>query len=295
MHCCNTYTSPGIPVRRLLIFSALSLGRLSRNIPTASNTFFGLNFDVDNTWCKFNCNFRQINNDMENKKCNPGLFIMIGLVFLGAMVPVSVVKLKSFDNTVSVRGLCEKEINADRVIWPITFKIAGDDLSEVYSQIQNKTDAVKNFLKKGGLEDSEITIAPAKISDKYTQEYGGNDRAYRYVTTCTVTVCSGKVDAVMSLMNAQTSLIDKGIVLSNEWDSNPSFTFEGLNDIKPTMIEEATANAREVALKFANDSGSRLGKIKSATQGVFSIEDRDSNTPNIKKVRVVTNVVYYLR
>ena len=60
------------------------------------------------------------------------------------------------------------------------------------------------------------------------------------------------------------------------------------------MIEEATKNAREVAQKFADDSGSKLGKIREANQGYFTIEDRDSNTPNIKKVRVVTNVTYYL-
>ena len=73
------------------------------------------------------------------------------------------------------------------------------------------------------------------------------------------------------------------------------FKFEGLNEIKPGMIEEATKNAREVGEKFAKDSGSRLGKIKTANQGTFSITDRDSNTPEIKKVRVVTSVTYYLK
>ena len=72
------------------------------------------------------------------------------------------------------------------------------------------------------------------------------------------------------------------------------FIFSKLNDLKPEMIEEATKNARAVAEKFAEDSKSRLGKIKSASQGQFSVEDRDSSTPHIKQVRVVSTVEYYL-
>ena len=81
---------------------------------------------------------------------------------------------------------------------------------------------------------------------------------------------------------------------SNAWDHQTEYSFNGLNDIKPAMIEEATVNAREAAEKFAKDSNSKLGKIRQASQGQFSISDRDINTPYIKNVRVVTNVVYYL-
>ena len=112
-----------------------------------------------------------------------------------------------------------------------------------------------------------------------------------------MTVCTGKVDTVLELMNRQTELLKKGIVVGSEnsWSNPVEFKFEGLNDIKPEMIEEATKNAREVGEKFAKDSGSRLGKIKTANQGTFTIENRDSNTPYIKKVRVVTSVTYYLK
>jgi hypothetical protein len=80
-----------------------------------------------------------------------------------------------------------------------------------------------------------------------------------------------------------------------QWENPVEFKYEGLNDIKPQMVEEATRNARETAIKFAKDSGSRLGKIKTANQGTFTITDRDSNTPYIKQVRVVTSVTYYLK
>jgi hypothetical protein len=126
-------------------------------------------------------------------------------------------------------------------------------------------------------------------------EYGNNDRLYRYVTTNVITVCTKDVDKVLSLMKTQSSLIKKGITISaNDWENPIEFKFEGLNELKPGMVEEATKNARETAEKFAKDSDSKLGKIKTASQGTFTINNRDSNTPEIKIVRIVTYVTYYL-
>lgn len=232
---------------------------------------------------------------MENKgNFLAGLAIMVGLIFLGLCVPKAVKVLGAFQRNVSVRGLCEREVQADKVIWPLQYSAAGDDLNALLAQIENNDSAIKDFLIKGGVEEGEITASAPVISDKFTQEYGSNDRRYRYVVKSTVTVCTDKVDKVLALMNTQSSLLKKGLLLSNDWESKPSFSFEALNEIKPVMIEEATKNAREVAQKFADDSGSKLGKIRNASQGYFTIEDRDINTPYIKEVRVVTNVTYTL-
>ena len=82
--------------------------------------------------------------------------------------------------------------------------------------------------------------------------------------------------------------------MATGWEYKTEYSFTKLNDIKPEMIEEATKNAREAAEKFAQDSDSKLGKIKKASQGQFSISDRDSNTPYIKSVRVVSSIDYFL-
>ena len=219
---------------------------------------------------------------------------MVGLMFLGAMLPQAVKQFRSYERTVNVKGLCEKEVPADKVIWPLAFKAVGDNLEPLNAEIDRKTAEIKKFLTDGGINPSEITVSLPSISDKFTQEYGSNDRRYRYVAKEIVTVCTKDVDKVLALMASQNKLLRAGITLEDDWESRPEFSFEGLNDVKPEMIEEATKNAREVALKFAKDSDSRLGKIKQATQGTFSISDRDSNTPQIKNVRVVTNVTYNL-
>ena len=224
-----------------------------------------------------------------------GLAIMVGLIVLGIMIPVGVNQYMSYTRTVDVKGLCEREVKADKVIWPLSYKIMGDDLQNVYKQIDAQNKVIVSFLKDGGIQENEISIASPKISDKFANEYGNNDRLYRYVTTNVVTVCTDKVDTVLALMAKQSQLIKQGVTLSSDnWENPTEFKFEGLNELKPEMVEEATINARQTAEKFAEDSDSKLGKIKRASQGSFSIENRDSNTPHIKRVRVVSSITYYL-
>ena len=225
-----------------------------------------------------------------------GLAVMVGLIVLGAMIPRAVEKYRSYDRTVNVKGLCEKEVKADKVIWPVVYKVMANDIQSIYDQTDSNNASIISFLKSGSIGESEITVSVPQISDKLANEYGDNNRAFRYIAKNVITVCTSDVDAVLTLMSRQSELLKKGIVTggANQWENPVEFKYEGLNGIKPEMIEEATMNAREAAEKFAKDSDSRLGKIKTASQGTFTIENRDSNTPYIKKVRVVTSVVYYL-
>lgn len=234
---------------------------------------------------------------MDKGRVFNGLFIMVGLIVLGVMMPRAVDRYRSFDRTVNVKGLCEKEVKADKVIWPVVYKVMANDIQSVYDQTDGNNAVIIDFLKSGGIESSEITVSVPEISDKYASEYGSNDRAFRYIAKNVITVCTSDVDKVLALMSKQSVLLKKGIVVSGntQWENPVEFKYEGLNSIKPEMIEEATMNAREAAQKFAKDSDSKLGKIKTANQGTFTIENRDSNTPYIKKVRVVTSVTYYLK
>lgn len=233
---------------------------------------------------------------MDKGKLFSGLAIMVGLVVLGLMIPRAVSVYRSYDRTVDVKGLCEREVKADRVIWPITYKVMADDIRSIYSQLDGSVATIKDFLLSGGISENEISVSVPSVSDKLANEYGENQRTFRYIAKNVVTVCTDKVDLVLALMARQSELLKKGIVTeSNDWENRVEFSYEGLNDIKPEMIEIATMNAREAAQKFAKDSGSRLGKIKTANQGTFSIVDRDSNTPYIKKIRIVTYVTYYLK
>lgn len=230
------------------------------------------------------------------KKCtlSSGTGFFLGMLCLGIFILLSVTRFKSYDRTVNVKGLCEMEVKADKAIYPIAFRESGNVLEQVYGSVNDKNSKIIEFLKSYGFTDEEISIGIPRVSDRDAEGY--TQRAMRFVVTSVVTLYTSKVDKVIEMSTRLSELNRQGITLANDdWTYRPNYLFEGLNEIKPQMIEDATANAREAAQKFANDSGSRLGKIKNATQGQFSISDRDENTPYFKKVRVVTNVTYYLK
>lgn len=224
-----------------------------------------------------------------------GLFIGIGLVVLGLFIKNGIENFKEMDRVVAVKGLSEKEVKADRAIWPLMYKEIGDELLDINSKITEKNDAIIKFLKSNGVLADEITVSAPEVIDMQAERYSNNQAQYRYNVTSVITVTSSKVDLIRKLMENQSELIKKGIALTSEdYKYQKQFLFTGLNKIKPEMIEEATKNARTSALKFAQDSESKLGKIRNADQGQFSINDRDANTPYIKSVRVVTTIYYYL-
>lgn len=233
---------------------------------------------------------------MERHRLSSAIVMSIAIIVLGSMLPIAVKDFRAFDRTVTVKGLCEREVEADKVVWPINYRVASEHLNGLTTKMESSRKAIVQFLKDGGIDESEITFSAPIVSDKYSQEYGGDNRRFRYISQNVITVCTDKVEKIQPLTTKIQELLKAGVVVSREnyWESGIQYLFEGLNEIKPDMIHEATANARVAAEQFATDSDSKIGKIKTASQGTFSIEDRDATTPQIKRVRVVTSLTYYL-
>ena len=232
---------------------------------------------------------------MKNWKME-AVILAIGMVLLGLMIRGGINDVKDKERIVTVKGLAEMEVSADKVTWPLMYKDIGNDLPALYMNMEKKNQAIVSFLKSNGITDEEISVAPSEIIDMKAERYSNENVTYRYNATSVITVTSRNVDKVRKLMSEQTELLKQGIAITGgDYRYNVSYEFTGLNDIKPQMIEEATKNARAAAEKFAKDSDSKLGKIRNASQGQFSISDRDGNTPYLKSVRVVTTVTYYLK
>jgi hypothetical protein len=225
-----------------------------------------------------------------------GICAIIGLLGLGYLLKTAALEYKQFERSVTVKGLSEQEFPADIVIWPIQFAFAENDLAKLYNLVDSSTLKIENFLQEHAINASEISIGAPAITDKSAQQYGGDNNAkFRYTAVQTITVYSTEVDKVRAVMSSLSDLGKEGIVFTGDnYQAQVEYIFTQLNEIKPKMIEEATNKAREVAEKFAADSHSRLGKIKQASQGQFSISNRDKNNPHIKSVRVVSTVEYYL-
>lgn len=226
-----------------------------------------------------------------------GLFIGLGILLGALSLRNGIVKTQDAQRVVSVKGLSEIQVPADKVTWPIVFKEVNNDLVTLYNNLEKKNKRVIAFLQAQGISAEEITVSPPDIIDYETERYMSPEKRDRFNGTSIITVSSTKVDAVREVIPQIAELIREGIAISanRPYDNPIRYEFTGLNDVKPAMIAEATQNARSSAEKFAVDSQSKLGKIKTASQGQMAIYDRDENSPHIKTLRVVTTVVYYLK
>ena len=234
---------------------------------------------------------------MGNNRLAAALALALGMVVAAWLLADGLVKFKQFERSVEVKGLAEREVPADTAIWPIAFSEAESDLTRLYQSLQGKNAIIIGFLQSQGFKPEEISVSAPSITDRQAQDYGSAELAnrLRYSGKSVVTVYTRQVDAVRKAMPELAVLGEQGIALNTgDYENRARFLFTGLNALKPAMIEEATRNARQAAEKFAKDSDSSLGKIKRASQGQFSIEDRDGSTAHIKKVRVVSTVDYFL-
>lgn len=236
--------------------------------------------------------------------------LCIGLIAGSAILGRSLENAKSNDRFVTVRGLAEKDVIADLAIWPIKVRAAGNNLNEVNRSADEARAKVLEFLDKNGIQPQSIASQNVRVQDRQANDFTQNNNALRYIVEYTILVRTREVEKVRKVSQMTDQLVAAGIVLSSQgnWDGNsPQFLFTQLNSVKPAMMADATKSAREAARQFAADSGSAVGTIRRASQGLFTIADRDQSarsegdggsqasapSPN-KQIRVVVTVDYFL-
>lgn len=223
------------------------------------------------------------------------VIIAVGIIIMGDSLRRGLNSISNRDRKVTVKGLAEKEVEADKVTWPIQTKELGNNLPDLYSKINSTTVAIKQFLQNNGVKESEINVNAPIVIDLNAERYNTNQQPFRYNITSTITVTSNKVKLVRGIIARQGELLKQGIaIVDGGYESSIKYEYVSFKKMKPQMMTEAIENAEKTAQQFAENSKSKLNKIVSADQGQFSIENRDENTPYIKKVRVVTTITYSL-
>lgn len=230
-----------------------------------------------------------------------GVVLCLGLMCAGFFPGYYYFKTYKTNNSVVVKGLAEMDVKADLAIWKIKFTVAGNDMLASQKKIEKQLDDVKKFLLSSGFTEDNITVPSLSVVDKLAERYGSDSvPPYRYILTQKVNVKSIDVNLVEKASSDISKLVSNGILFDgNEYSSPVSYLFTKLNEVKPKMLEEATKNAKESAEQFAKASGSAVGKIRKASQGVFSImpqDDMNESERNFisKKVRVVSTIEYWL-
>ena len=234
----------------------------------------------------------------------PALIVALGLAVGGFFVGRGFAEGRATDQYVEVKGLSEKEVTADLALWPLRYVSTGDDLATTQAQITRNTRQVFAFLGRNGIDTASVQLQALEVSDAFANRFPGERGGPRYVIQQTVMVRSRSPDVVMAASQRVSELVGAGVVLSSTGEygvGGPTFIFTKLNQLKPSMVKEATANARAAAEQFAADSRSDLGSIRQANQGVFVILPRDqapgaSEGAQLQKVvRVVSTVQYFLK
>jgi len=225
----------------------------------------------------------------------PAALVAVGIAAAGWFIGDGLFEARATDRYVTVRGLSERDVAADLVIWPIVFTVTADDLSSLQRQVSADAATVREFLAETGIEPAEIGVSAPRVTDRDAQGYASPDRTLdRFVAETTVTVRTGRIDVARRAMEQAGELVGRGVAVIRSYELQTQYLFTGLESVKPEMIAEATRDARSAAEQFAQDSGARVGSIRNAQQGYFSIDDRDPFSPEFKKVRVVTTVQFFL-
>ena len=235
-------------------------------------------------------------------KLVPAAVLALGIGLAGWFAGNGFVEARSAERYVTVKGLAEREVQADLALWPMQYVVADDDLGRAQARMAEMTATVQDFLSRNGFEAAETELQDLSVADTRANRYGGPPAPFRYVVSSTLMVRTTEPERLFAASQKVGELIDAGVVLSSDgpWAGGPTYLFNGLNELKPAMIAEATASAREAAEQFARDSGSELGPIRRANQGLFVVLPRDQ-APGVqeqrqraKVVRVVTTIEYLL-
>lgn len=221
--------------------------------------------------------------------------LALGLVAGGYLLGNGLVRAKDADRSVTVRGLAEKEVTADLATWTIAYSAQAEDLASAQASVDEDSNAIRAFFRELGFPADDLQPTGVNVS-----QFSDNGIP-KFTVRQRMTLRSTDIKRAQSAVRRQFELVRRGVVL--EEGSGMAYTYTKLNAIKPAMVAEATKDARASAQQFAQDSGTSVGAIKSATQGYFEVSARDgdsgggwgvSDTP-FKKVRVVTTVDFYLR
>lgn len=231
----------------------------------------------------------------------PALILGIAAIVAASLISDGLTGLRAGDRFVTVKGVAERDVQADLALWPLRFIASGETLAQAQESAHSSRNAIVAFLKLQAIDTDKVELLRLDVTDTRANQYQSNSSGPRFIINQTLMVRSTDIKKIGQAAQAISELVDSGVVLSADYGpSGPTYLFNGLNDIKPAMIAEATAEARQAATQFAKDANTKLGDLRRANQGVFQILARDQ-APGIsegqqpeKTVRVVSTVTYYL-
>ncbi|MBY0515457.1 MAG: SIMPL domain-containing protein [Bacteriovoracaceae bacterium] len=232
---------------------------------------------------------------MKSPQIISAFIIAMGLALFGFFVRSGIVRFKTLNRVVDVRGLDERIVDSTEASWSVTFVVQANQLGDVYKRSSETEKTIRDYLIDLGFKDEEIVSGVLSTTDLMMNNYSQTKPLFKYSGRMNLTVSSKNVDLVEKAQKSSSVLVAKEIQLEGNYIR---YYYSDLNSIKPQMLQAANKSAREAAKSFAKDAGARIGDIEKASQGLFTIDSAMSSegaeSARKKKVRVVTSVSFYL-
>lgn len=234
-------------------------------------------------------------------KLLPTLILAVAAIVSASLIADGLTGLRTGDRFVTVKGVAEREVQADLALWPLRFVATGDSLDEAREKAGQSRESIMAFLELQAIDTGAVELQRLDVTDTRATPYQGDNNSQKFIISQTLMVRSDNIDRIRQAAQSVSDLVDSGVLLTSDYGpAGPTYLFNSLNDIKPDMIAEATASARESAAQFARDANTELGALRRANQGVFQILARDQapgiseGQQPVKTVRVVATIEYYL-
>ena len=231
------------------------------------------------------------------------IIIVAGFIAGSFYVTSGFVKIKSGSNVITVTGSAKKQITSDLVVWTGTFTAKSQDLKAAYSLLADNKTSVQSYLDNQGLTD-KIVYSSITMNIHYVMgQYGmPTSQVESYELSQDVTISSADIDKVTDISRNITELINDGVQFQSQ---PPQYMYTKIADLKIEMLAAATKDASTRAQMIAENAGSKLGKLKSASMGVFQITPKYSNdvtdsgindTSSLEKeITAVVNCQFYVK
>ena len=219
------------------------------------------------------------------------VIMAVGLLLLGLCIKGGIDNFTNKDRRVTVKGLAEKEVDADKVVWTLGLQESGNELKPIFASLDGKVKVIQNYLKEKGMDGKgEVTVSTFDITDNLANVWNDNLPRYNYSVSRSIHITSNDTKFINELMAKSDELIDRNVILSS---NSADYEYTKFQQLKPEMMAEAISNAEKTAKQFAENSHSKINKIVEAGQGEFSIDEAD--IPYKKRVRVVSTITYSLK
>ena len=225
------------------------------------------------------------------KEIISSVIVALGLCCAGILVYCGLSNIAFKDRFVTVKGLSEKDVQADYVSWPLHFAVSGNNLQQLSLDRSQQAQRIETFLQQKGFTAEDMHRGTVSLNDNWDNYYTTRRPEFHYTLNSSVVLSTRKVSLLVSNPDLVNEMIEKGILVQS-WGMD--YQYKSLTELKPSMVAEATQNARVVAQRFADDAQCQLGSIRNANQGQFTMEN-DSEQPWLIHIRVVSTLQYYLK